>query len=164
MKSAESTLLRESAFAFMEGVVQLRIKSGYDLLGAITEGVKKHGIKSGIFLSGIGALSKAVFRNVREMPEKYPVEPENRLYYEVEKPMELVSLTGWIGEKENGEPEIHAHFAATVVEGDKVVGLGGHLIEGTIASIKVVVAIGVLPRGSVRASFDEESQSLDISL
>jgi len=156
--------VRDSKFSPLEGVVQLRIKPGADLLEGIREGIKKHGIKSGVFLSGLGALKKAVLRNLRVFPDKYPVAPENRLYFEVAKPLELLSVSGWIGEKPDGEPEIHAHFSASYVEGDKVVGVGGHLMEGTIASIKVVIAIGVLPRGAIATAFDEYSQSLDIDL
>jgi predicted DNA-binding protein with PD1-like motif len=156
--------IRDSKFHQFKGVVQIRLQPGSDLLEGIREGVKKHGIKSGVFLSGLGALEKAVLRNLRVFPDKYPVVPENRLYFEVHKPLELLSVSGWVGELENGEPEIHAHFSASYVEGEKVVGVGGHLIEGTIVSIKLVVAIGVLEDGSVGTSFDEESQSIDIDL
>jgi predicted DNA-binding protein with PD1-like motif len=157
-------VIRDSKFSAFEGIVQLRIQPGSDLLKAIQEGVKKHGVKSGLFLSGLGALEKAVLRNLRVFPDKYPVAPEHRLYYEVKKPLELLSLSGWIGEKPDGDAEIHAHFSASYVDGDKVVGVGGHLIEGTIASIKVVIAIGVLPQGAVATAFDEKTQSLDIDL
>lgn len=156
--------IRDSKFHQFKGVVQIRLQPGADLLEGITEGVKKHGIKSGVFLSGLGALNKAVLRNLRVFPDKYPVVPENRLYFEVEKPLELLSLSGWIGERPDGEAEIHAHFAASYVEDEKVVGVGGHLMEGTIVSIKLVVAIGVLEDGSVGTSFDEITQSLDIDL
>lgn len=159
-----SSLLRQSQFYPLQGVVQLRIKGGSDLLAAIREGVERHGITAGVFLSGLGALNRAVFRNVVEFPEKYPVTPQNRLYYVVEKPLELISLSGWIGENEDGSPLIHAHFGASYVEGDRVVAAGGHLNEGTVASIKVVVSIGVLPAGTLRTSFDEESQSPDLEL
>lgn len=156
--------VQDSKFSAMEGIVHLKIKSGSDLLAGIKEGLSKHGITSGVFLSGLGALEKAVFRNLRVFPDKYPVTPENRLYYVVDKPLELLSISGWIGEKPDGDTEVHAHISASYVEGDKVVGVGGHLTEGVITSIKVVIAIGVLPQGAILTSFDEESQSLDIEL
>jgi len=65
--------------------------------------------------------------------------------------MELVSLTGWIAPRVDGGAEIHAHFAASTVQNETVVTLGGHLTEGTICGIKVVVAILVLDDGSLYA-------------
>ncbi len=155
-------VIRDSKFSPLQGIVQLRVKPGSDLLTAIREGVERHGIKSGIFLSGLGALEKAVLRNLRMFPDKYPVAPEHRLYYELKKPLELLSLSGWIGENPDGSAEIHAHFSVSYAEGDKVVSAGGHLTEGTIASIKVVVAIGVFPQGSMLTSFDDITKSYDI--
>lgn len=165
MKSLDkgSPILQSATSPLLE-IVHFRIRPGSDLLEAIEEGVKRHKITSGVFISGLGALKKAVFRNLREMPREFPVKPENRLYFEIEKPMELLSINGWIGQKSDGTPEIHAHFAASVVDNDKVVAFGGHLIKGTMTSIKVVVAIGVLPPGSVRAAIDDYSKSYDIDL
>jgi len=141
-------LLRATSRSEMVGVVHLRIKEGVDLLGAIKEGALREGVRAAVFLSGIGALRKAVFRNLKEFPQSFPVNPSNRLYYEMACPMELVSLTGWIGTM-GDEIEVHAHFSASTVMGDKVVTLGGHLTEGTITSVKVVVSLGVLPSGSM---------------
>jgi predicted DNA-binding protein with PD1-like motif len=104
----------------------------------------------------------AVFRNLRWFPVSYPVTPEDRLYLEVERPMELVSLVGWIAPKDSGDVEVHAHFSASTVENDKILILGGHLTEGTICGIKVVVAILVLTGDTVYADEDGASQSFDI--
>jgi predicted DNA-binding protein with PD1-like motif len=157
-------LVRDSKYCGFEGMVVLRVSPGADLLAAIEEGVKKHGIRAGVFVSGLGALKKAVLRNLRVFPASYPVTPADRLYFEVERPLELLGVSGWIGEKADGGQEIHAHFTVSYVDGDKVVSAGGHLMAGTIASIKVVVAIAVLPPGSIGTAFDEASQSLDIDL
>lgn len=146
----------------IERLVQFRIKAGVDLLEAIYEAVKMERINTGVIVSGLGALKKAVFRNLKWFPESYPVTPDDRLYLELEKPMEIVSLGGWIATKEDGEPEIHAHFSASTVEGDMVVTLGGHLVPGTITGIKVVVAIAVLEEGTTFAGFDETTRSIDI--
>lgn len=158
----DQSLIRDSKSVVLERIVQVRVNPGADLLKAIQEGVRKHGIKAGVFLSGLGALEKAVLRNLKVFPDKYPVVPEHRLYYEVKKPLELLSLSGWIAENPDGGSEVHAHFSVSYVEEDKVVSAGGHLIEGTIASIKVVVAVGVLAEGSMLTSFDEVTQSLDV--
>ena len=56
-----------------------------------------------------------------------------------------------------GGTDIHAHFAASTVQNETVVTLGGHLTEGTICGIKVVVAILVLDDGSLYADQDPGS-------
>lgn len=160
----EKGFIRDSKVCGFERMVLLRVRPGADLLAAIEDGVRKHGIRSGVFVSGLGALQKAVLRNLRVFPASYPVQPEDRLYFTLEKPLELLGVSGWIGERADGTAEIHAHFSASYADGDRVVGVGGHLTTGTIAAIKVVIAIAVLPPGSVGANFDEESQSLDIDL
>jgi predicted DNA-binding protein with PD1-like motif len=76
--------------------------------------------------------------------------------------MELVSLSGWIAPKTRGGVEVHAHFSASTGENDTVVTLGGHLTEGTIWGIKVVVAILVLAEGGVYADKDRNTKSFDI--
>ena len=146
----------------IERLVQFRVKPDADLLKAIEEAVKAEGVRAGVIVSGLGALKKALFRNLKVFPKSYPVIPEDRLYLEVKAPMELVSLGGWIAPKTGGGVEVHAHFSASTVENDTVVTLGGHLTEGTICGIKVVVAILVLAEGGVRADKDENTKSFDI--
>lgn len=146
----------------IERLVQFRIRPGVDLLAAIEEAVKAEGVRAGVIVSGLGALKKALFRNLKVFPKSYPVTPEDRLYLEVTTPMELVSLAGWIAPKTGGGVEIHAHFSASTVENDTVVTLGGHLTEGTICGIKVVAAILVLAEGGVYADKDEKTKSCDI--
>jgi predicted DNA-binding protein with PD1-like motif len=143
-------------------MVQFRIKPGADLLHAISEAVDAEGIKAGVFVSALGALRKAIFRNLKVFPEKFPVTPEDRLYLEIAAPMELVSLTGWIAPRAEGGAEIHAHFAASMVHHDTVVTLGGHLTEGTTCGIKVVVAILVIDETGAHAALDHGSKAFDI--
>jgi len=146
----------------IERLVQFRVKSDVDLLAAIEEAIEAEGIQAGVIVSGLGALKKAVFRNLRCFPKNYPVTPQDRLYLKVEQPMELVSLMGWIAPKKGGGVEIHAHFSASTTEEDSIVTLGGHLTQGTVCGIKVVVAILVLTDGSVYADEDGETRTFDI--
>ena len=146
----------------IERLVQFRAKPNADLLSAIEEALEIEGIRAGVIVSGLGALKKAVFRNLKWFPKTYPVTPNDRLYLEVEKPMELVSLMGWIAPKEGGGVEIHAHFSASTVENEKIVTLGGHLTEGTICGIKVVIAILVLNDARTYAGKDPATQTFDI--
>ena len=146
----------------IERLLQFRVKPDADLLKAIEEAVDAEGVRAGVIVSGLGALKKALFRNLKVFPKNYPVTPKDRLYLEVEAPMELVSLGGWIAPKTDGGVEIHAHFSASTVENDTVVTLGGHLTEGTVCGIKVVVAILVLAEGGVFADMDGNTESFDI--
>ncbi len=146
----------------IERLLQFRVKPDVDLLKAIEEAVGAEGVRAAVIVSGLGALKKAVFRNLKVFPKSYPVTPNDRLYLEVTTPMELVSLAGWIAPKTGGGVEVHAHFSAATVENDKVVTLGGHLTEGTICGIKVVVAVVVLVEGGVYADKDGNTKSCDI--
>jgi predicted DNA-binding protein with PD1-like motif len=148
----------------IERLVQFRAKPNADLLTAIEEALALEGVRAGVIVSGLGALKKAVFRNLKWFPQNYPVTPEDRLYLEVEKPMELVSLMGWIAPKNGGGVEIHAHFSASTVENESIVTLGGHLTPGTICGIKVVIAVLVLSDARVYAAEDPETKTFDIYL
>jgi predicted DNA-binding protein with PD1-like motif len=146
----------------IERLVQFRAKPSADLLTAIEQATEREGIKAGVIVSGLGALKKAVFRNLKWFPKNYPVTPQDRLYLEVERPLELVSLMGWIAPKKSGGVEIHAHFSASTVEKENLVTLGGHLTQGTICGIKVVIAILVLADARVYVAEDPTTQSCDI--
>ena len=158
------TLLSQIGRQTVQRLVQFRAQPEAPLLSAIEEAVRAEDVRSGVIISGLGALKKAVFRNLRHFPKQFPVTPDDRLYLEVVQPMELVSLTGWIAPREDGEPEIHAHFAASLVKDETVVTMGGHLTEETICGIKVVGAILVTAPGDVRAEIDPETQTLDLFL
>ncbi len=146
----------------VQRLVQFRARPEAPLLTAIEEAVRSEGIGAGVIVSGLGALKKAVFRNLKHFPAQFPVTPDDRLYLEVSKPMELVSLTGWVASREDGDPEIHAHFAASLVKDDTVVTMGGHLTDETICGIKVVVAILAVAPENVRAAMDPETRTLDL--
>jgi predicted DNA-binding protein with PD1-like motif len=124
--------------------------------------VRGKNIRTGLILSGVGALRKATFRNLKILPQNLKVEKHHRLYLELEQPMEIVSLTGWMATKEDRELEVHAHFSASTVTEGKVVTLGGHLIPGIITSIKVVVVIGVIEETNIRAGLDSRINQMDV--
>jgi predicted DNA-binding protein with PD1-like motif len=151
-----------SGFSQIQRLFQFRIKSDADLLQAISEAVSTEGVRAGVFVSGLGALKKAIFRNLKVFPKKYPVTNEERLYLEVTSPMELVSLTGWIAPKAGGGVEVHAHFAASTVQDETVVTIGGHLTEGTICGIKCVIAVLVIEGDSLYANQDEKTKTFDL--
>jgi len=146
----------------MDRIVMGKLKIDIDLLEGIQELAKKERVRTGVILSGVGALRKATFRNLKILPPDFKVEKHHRLYLEIERPMEIVSLTGWIATKEDGDLEVHAHFSASTVIEDKVVTLGGHLIPGVITSVKVVVVIGVIEETNIRAGLDSRINQIDV--
>jgi len=135
-----------------------------DLLEGILELVRREKIRTGLILSAVGALRKATFRNVKRMPPDLKVKEEHRVYLQLNQPMEIVSLTGWVAAKENGRVEVHAHFSASTVMEDKVITLGGHLTPGTTTSIKVVVAIAVIEESNIQAAVDSRIDQIDLKL
>ena len=160
----------ESGYCLSEGIgkgqidriVMGKLKMDIDLLEGIQELVKIEGIQTGVILSGIGALKKATFRNLKVLPPDLKVERHHRLYFELEQPMEIVSLTGWIASKGDGDLEIHAHFSASTVVEDRIVTLGGHLTAGTLTSVKVVVVIGVVEETNIKAGLDPRINQVDV--
>jgi predicted DNA-binding protein with PD1-like motif len=148
----------------IQRIVMGKLKVDVDLLKGIEELVRREKIHTGVILSAVGALKKATFRNLKVLPSDFKVHTHHRLYLDLEQPMEVVSLTGWIAPLEDGTPELHAHFSASTVMGDTVVTLGGHLTPGTITSIKVVVVIGVIEESNIKASIDPRLNQTDVKL
>ena len=146
----------------IQRIVIGKIKIGVDLLEAIEEIARKESIKTGVILSGIGALQKGVFRNAKIMPPDYKMEDKYRIYLDIERPLELISLSGWIATTAKGELNIHAHFLASTVIEEKVISLGGHLTKGTITSIKDVVTIGVIEETDINAALDPKVNQVDV--
>jgi predicted DNA-binding protein with PD1-like motif len=146
----------------IDRIVMGKLRMDIDLLQGIEELVKREGVRTGVILSGIGALKKATFRNLKVLPPDLKVEKHHRLYLELEQPMEIVSLTGWMATREDGEAEVHAHFSASTVMEDKVVTLGGHLIPGTLTSVKVVIVIGVIEESNIIAGLDPRINQMDV--
>ena len=81
-------------------VIVARIKRGNDLLWSINKIVLEEGIKAGVILSLVGALSRASLRNVESFQNILPITDENRKYTVIERPCEILSLSGNIGEIE----------------------------------------------------------------
>jgi predicted DNA-binding protein with PD1-like motif len=159
-----SSLLEGIGRGQMNRIVMGKLGVDIDLLQGIEELVKREGVRTGVILSGIGALKKATFRNLKILPPDLKVEKHHRLYLELEQPMEIVSLTGWMATREDGEVEVHAHFSASTVMEDRVITLGGHLISGTLTSVKVVIVIGVVEETNIKAGLDPRINQIDVRL
>ncbi len=80
-------------------VVTISIEPGEMLLETIWEALKKHSIKNGVVVSGIGTLKSCHLHYVTHCD--FP--PSNR-FFTIEKPLELSSISGIIAD---GEPHLH---------------------------------------------------------
>jgi uncharacterized protein len=160
----QSPLLEGISTGSFKRIIMGRIPIGADLLEAIYEMAKRENIRNGLILMGIGALSKATFRNLKVFPTEYPITAKDRIYFKVEKPLELVSLTGYIVPKLNGKPHVHAHFAASTVTGETIATYGGHLENGAITHVKAAVAIGELDGMEMGKRWVEERKTEDLWL
>ncbi len=156
------SLLEGISSGSFKRIVLARMPIGVDFLEAIYESVKREGIRNGVILMGIGALRKAVFRNLKVFPREYPVTPKDRIYFEVEKPLEILSLSGYIVPRRSGEPHVHAHFSASTVAGETIATYGGHLDKGSITFVKVAVAIGELEGVEMGKRWVEERKTEDL--
>jgi predicted DNA-binding protein with PD1-like motif len=144
-------------------IVMGKFKIGVDLLDGIEELARTENVTTGVILSGIGALQRAIFRNAKIMPPDYKMEDKYRVYIDINSPLELLSLNGWIATSIKGELNIHAHFSASTVVDERVITLGGHLTKGTITSIKDVVVIGVIEETNIKAALDPQVNQVDVA-
>ena len=94
-------------------VVMAKLRVGVDLLQALEECARVEKIQAGVILSGIGALECSLVRNAKTIPPGLKMEDKYRLYVQIDKPLEMVSLSGWVAIMDSGEYNVHAHFTAT---------------------------------------------------
>ena len=122
-------------------VIAVHLDPGLDLLASIRAVVAEQGITSGIILSGAGSLKRAVLRNVRTFPERFPITDANRVYVAKDEPLELLSLSGNIALRDDGTVVVHGHLVVSSgLEDGRA--YGGHLVEGTIvfSTMEIVLA------------------------
>ncbi len=108
-----------------KSLIIAKLDDGENLFESLKEIIEKHGIKSGLVLSGIGMLRNFVlgYYDGSEYQKK-----------EFEDPCELLSLQGSITTK--GETVIHLH-TSLADESRNVV--GGHLFEAEVCSLNELV-------------------------
>jgi hypothetical protein len=97
-----------------------RLAKGDDLLTALSQVAREHGITLGE-VQAIGAVSQARVGYYHQTERQY-------YWLDLTHPLEIASLMGNISLKD-GEPMVHAHVTLTDSEGRA---FGGHLAEGTL--------------------------------
>ncbi len=158
----DSSMLDGVTWGRISRVCVAKLKMNVDLVEGILEVCRSEGIRTGVILNCFGALDKGVFRNPIRIPPDFKMTDKDRLYEEVNKPMEVVSLVGWVATKDDGKLEMHGHFSASLVVDGKTVVLGGHLGPGNITSIKIVVIIGVIEDSPIKAALDPNINQVNL--
>ena len=97
-----------------------RVAKGEDLLAALSQVAREHGITLG-GVQAIGAVSQARVGYYHQTERKY-------YFLDLPSPLEIASLMGNISVKD-GEPMVHAHVTLSDSDGRA---FGGHLAEGTL--------------------------------
>lgn len=125
-------------------MVFAKLEDGEDFFGSLREVAAKHGIGSGVIISGIGMLKGSVIGYF----------PGHGAYEESSfpEPMELTSMQGNIATKD-GDAVFHVHVS--MAGPDKRVH-GGHLIKGTV---NIVNEIAILRTGGIRLSRQESAKT-----
>lgn len=122
MKSHEATISR---------VILIRADPHDDLLDALEQAVKHHGIQNGAFISGAGSVSRYHFHVVSSAD----LPPENA-FVKGEGPYDILTITGCVlGGR------VHAHVTLS----DDKVAMGGHLEPGCEVLTFAMVALAEMP-------------------
>lgn len=145
----------------LKRIVVARIKRGNDLLMSLNKIVLDEGIKAGVILSAVGALSRASFRNVASFPNELPITDENRKYKVIEKPCEILSLSGNIGEIED-DLVVHAHISLSFVQKNEVKSIGGHLVEGCVVFPFAEIVIAEISGIRMKKTIDDDTKTYQL--
>lgn len=112
----------------MGGLLAIGLQPGDMLLESIIKAVEENEIKNGVVVSGVGTLKTCRMHYITACD--FPGRDE---FYTLEKPLELLSLSGIIAD---GKPHLHI----TVSYGEHEV-FGGHLEEGSEVMYLAEIAI-----------------------
>lgn len=121
-------------------VIWIRLGAGADLIKSVTKVAEEEGITSGIIISGVASLRKAVLRLPLSFPKEFPMTDDQRTSVEYEgAPMEVLSITGNIT-RQGDKPSVHLH--ATITAGkEQGKAFGGHVVEGCVVYNLAEIAI-----------------------
>jgi len=143
-------------------IVVIRLAPGSDLLQSIEEVAHKEGITSGLILGGAASLTKVVLRNPRGYPKAFPITDEARIYTSLEGPLELLSISGNISLKEDGQTVVHAHV--TVSSGcPESIAYGGHLVAGAIIYSTGELVLAETERIELRRVFNRKTKTYELA-
>ncbi|HVP40803.1 MAG TPA: PPC domain-containing DNA-binding protein [Candidatus Krumholzibacteriaceae bacterium] len=121
----------------------IRLDENEDLLDAIKEKAEQNKVEAGFFFL-IGMVKKAVLGFYKEGKHK-PIH--------IAGPLEIVSCTGNISKKENGELVAHGHIAVSNEQGAT---FGGHLLPGCIIDVIGQLVLVETPDAKLKIALDKK--------
>jgi len=110
-------------------VIGIRLAPGEDLkhsLEAIAEAERVH---SAVIIGGAASLRRVTLRNVKTLPEAWPITDRHRMWTTIDGPLEMVSIMGNLSRWPDGRPYVHAHVVVSTHE-PAAACYGGHLVDG----------------------------------
>lgn len=145
-------------------IVAMRLAPGCDILKSIEEVAREEGITSGIILGGAASLTRATLRNVRgyNSPEVFPITDQFRIFTSLEGPLELVSISGTIGTKDDGQIAVHCHVAVSFGCPESIA-YGGHLVPGAIVYSTGELLLAEVEGMDFRRPFNKETKTHELA-
>ncbi len=128
-----------SAAGTIGKVVAARFPPGTNLIPAILDVAKQHGIRSGVILSCVANTRHIILRNPPPGFKDGGPPEGNRSFLTINYPAELVSLTGNISFDQDDTVVAHLHACISTGSGPEALAMGGHLDEMTVMSTAEVV-------------------------
>ena len=98
---------------------------------------------------------------IRRIFKEYPITDANRLFTTIEKPLEILGISGIIHTVE-GKINVHAHAVLSFVENNKISVVGGHLLEGCIVYGFAETVLLELKDIDMEKRFDPETRTLQL--
>jgi len=148
-----TTLRMRMATGRLGRVVVARLLPCCEIIEAVTAMVEENGIHSALIIGGAASLRSAVLRNVRRMPEEWPLTDEVRIFSEHKGTLELTNMSGNISRLEDGTPRV------TVSTGKPdSAAFGGHLVPETRVLSTGEIAIAEVLEMELRRIMDEETK------
>jgi predicted DNA-binding protein with PD1-like motif len=144
-------------------IIFARLAPGVDLLGAIESIVEREALRYAVILSGAASLRSARLRNVKIVPDQWPIKDGNRILVELAGPLELLSLSGNVSRRPDGAIHLHAHGVVSVGGGPQPAGCyGGHLVPGSVIFSTGEIALAELLGIALNRRLDDETKTLEL--
>jgi predicted DNA-binding protein with PD1-like motif len=141
-------------------IIQFKLNIGAEIIAAFKELMEEHDLDCAILIGSIGALTNAVFSNVKHAQASYPILANNLQRFRCQKPMEMTSANGWMC-RANGDYMVHLH-CSVATDNDGIPAIyGGHLVEGIVGP-RMVLTVLELKNNMVTIGMDEQCKRIDL--
>ena len=143
-------------------ILALHMDPGTDVLKGLQRALADQGLRSAVIISGAGSLKQAVLRNVRSIPNQFPITDANRVYVAKDEPMELLSLTGNVAVRQDGVVVVHGHLVISSGLQDGLA-YGGHLVEGSIVFSTMEILVAEVAGLALTRRVDEITRAAELT-